>query len=1260
MTGTVEGETMVKVTMVGYQYKPIIYKAVKKINEDVEAFSFKFYNTYDVDEESVDLGSFVEDLSYSDIVLIDVRGGDTVSKLIVDTLKDSKGAVVVFVGGSSELMELTKLGSFSFKKFVSMRKNPHLKRFFGKGEMDYGKALRMRNIFKNLGKIPVGLFKHARNYSLLMEYYQNPSVENYYAMFLLLLKEYGKLKIDVEIPEPKVLPPMGIQNLDTKEIFENLNDYLKQYPKRDQSLIGILFYGGYHYDQSLPAAKLLAKKLESMGYGVIPVFSSDLRYYLAIEKFLFKDERPVIEALADLLWFRLAGGPIGGDHKLTLNVLRRLNVPILHGVHLSSKTVEEWLESGGGVPPIEIITTMILPELDGRNEPIVTHAPKRSLIEGVRLEEYAAIEDRVEKMARRLAKWVGLRKKPNNEKKIAIILYNYPPGEENLGKASYLNVFESLAGLLNAMGERGYDVSFSKDGKKLKDLLLSSGIVNSGEWGLKPEAMEKLPKASKADYEEWLQRVPENDVKRLLQNWGEPPGQIMSHGDSMLIPGLSLGKVFIGVQPSRGVHKDPSKIYHDRDLPPHHQYVAFYKWLKQVFKADAIIHFGTHGTLEFLPGKEAGLSEECFPDVLIDDLPNIYIYHAVNNSESSIAKRRSYAVIVNHASPPFTVSKAYGEFSEIEQLIRQYFDTAQYGEEGAHLMREKIMEKATKYDLGQTVEEIYDKINEYKRSLMPKGLHVLGSKLPPGEMVDYLTFLARYDRGRIKSLHRIIVEAQGLSHDEILTAPYKSAQSGKSYGEILSESEETVKEIVEQYIFKGESLEKCVEDLNLKLNIDEVRVALAYLKDVYRRILCSEEINAVLSTLDGNYISPGPGGDLIRSPEVFPTGRNMYQLDPTNIPTEIASERGVKIAEEYVEKFLKRHGRYPNVVSVVLWAFETMKTGGESLATIFRLLGVKPVWKSLYIRELEIIPLSELSRPRIDVVVTICGIFRDTFYNIVELLDRAFRIVADLDEPLEKNYVRMNVMKASKEHGEASTFRIFGPPEGRYATSLTSMIEASAWENETNLVQAYMESMKFAYGERGRSIESKDLLNFMLSHVDVVSQIRDTVEYEITDLDHYYEFLGGLTKSVERVKGDKPLILLADTTRERLKVEDASDAVKRGVITRIINPKWLDSMIEHGHIGSAKIADRVEYLLGIAATIGSVKDWMWSKVAQSTIFDKERMERIQRENPWALRKIMGRLLEANERGYWCATAEELQKLKQAYLQLEGLLEEITQ
>jgi len=1237
----------VKVTMVDYGFRSSLYEAVKKVDEVVGgSLKFCFYDTRDVDEGLVNLEAFIQDLRESHIVLLNVMGGDRVSKIICETLVASHNTVIVFVGGSSEIVHLTRLGSFSFRTLSRMG--------MGKGQVNYETVVKMRERFEKLGKkLPIGMLKHARNYALLLKYYETPTVDNYYAMLLFLMKEYGKIKVRVEIPEPKTLPSMGIMHFKSGSVFLSLEEYFVVYEHRNRPLVGILFYGGHHHEDSYRAAKLLAEKLESYGYGVIPVFSGDLRYYMAIEKFFLDNGKPAVEVLIDLLWFRFAGGPMGGDHTLTFNVLSKLNVPILHGIQLHSKTIEQWRTSKQGISPVETVTTVILPELDGRIEPTVTHGLKEEACDGIRLEEYDAVEDRVEKLAKRAAGWIKLRNKPNSEKRVALILYNYPPGEENIGKAEGLDVFKSLSRLLQALKERGYDLPEAPSGDKLKEILFSDGIVNSGSWIQTPKILEKMIKVPLDTYSSWLKEIPNKPLNDVLKEWGPPPGKIMAYKNALLVPGITLGKIFIGVQPARGIHEDPSKIYHDQDLPPHHQYIAFYKWLKNEFKADAIVHLGTHGTIEFLPGKQVGLSRECYPDILLDDLPNIYLYHAVNSSEASIAKRRSYAVIINHGSPPLTISGLHGDFQELENFVKEYFDAIQYSREKAEEISIKIIEKAEKYSLGNSVEEVHAELEEYKRSLIPKGLHVIGERMPSAEAIDYLTFLSRYDRSEARSLHRLILEARGLSYEEILEKPHKKASNSKLHSELFQETESTVKAIITDYIINGKvNFQLCAD-----VDKTELGKALLFLKEVYQKIQQSDEVGAVLKALNGEFILPGPGGGFVRTPGIYPTGRNTYPLDPTRIPTETAMERGRIVAEEIVKQFYETNGVYPKTVSIVLWGFETMKTGGETLAAIFHLLGVKPVLKGLYIRDLEVIPLEELKRPRIDCVVTMCGIFRDTFYNAVELLDKAFKLVAELDEPEDMNHVKAHMKKDIAKHGEKARFRIFGPPEGLYATSITALIESSEWKSETEIINAYLESMKFAYGENQRNIKAKEVLGTLLSNVDVVSQVRDTVEYEITDLDHYYEFLGGLSRAVEEQRGSNPEVLIADTTREKIKVEDVKDALKRGVITRITNPKWLDAMLEHGMNGATKIADRVEYMLGLAATMHSIEKWMWDKTAENIVLNKERSEKLKKANPWAFRKLVSRLLEAEKRGYWKAEKEIMERLEKEYLETEGTLEE---
>ncbi len=1210
---------MVTIVYVGYNLRPTIAKAIKWIKENlVENLVFQYFNTSEVDRGLVKPENYIEALRNADVVLLDIRGGDNIYKYTLEGIRNTKAkAVVVFVGGSPEIMSWTRLGYFTLKK---------LKDKMG-GQVDYGTIVRIRDMFEKIGRVlPVSILRDARNYVWILRYYENPTYRNMVNMLILLLKEYVGLNIDYKVEKPETLPPMGIIDLHANKIYDDPREYLENYRFHDKPLIGILFYGGYHHEESIVAARAIAKKIEERGFGVIPVFSGDLRYYIAINKYFLHKGEPLVDVVIDLLWFRFAGGPLGGDHRKTLAVLKMLDRPFLHGIYLSTYTIDEWLEKNR-IPPVETITTVILPELDGRFEPIVTHGRRRKPYNGYYVDVFEAVGDRVEKISNRAVKWAMLRRKPNSEKKIAIIIYAYPPGIENLGKCSYLDVFASLEKILERLKQEGYDIPRVPDRNELKQLITRAYLAHVEK--------KELPGAIIVDKNTYLklyEEIPVENRREVNSFWGDPGKSI----DKIILPGVILGKVFIGVQPSRGKHENPEKTYHSREIPPTHEYIAFYKWIEKIFEADAVIHLGTHGTLEFLPGKEVGLTRNCYPDILIGDLPNIYVYTVINPSESSIAKRRSYALIINHATPPYMHGELPEEIGFIERLLSQYYETLQYDPGKASVIEKEIIEKASKLGLGGSIDEIHDRINEYRRTPLPRGLHVLGEKLSREHLLEYLLVISRYDRGEAKSLYRLIAEAEGFNYEKLL-------EGRGEYGKLYSYVEEKTRSLIFKYFFRREPLDKILDELELK-NIDRniLSKTLEYLKQVIERVNSSNELDSLIHALEAGYIEPGPGGDPVRNPEVYPTGRNMYQLDPSNIPTSIAWERGRRIAEEIIERYRREKGEYPRMVSFVLWAFETMKTGGETLAAIFHLLGVKPVWKTPYIRDLEVIPLEKLGRPRIDVVVTICGIFRDTFYNLVELLDKAFKKVAELDEPLDKNYVKAHMVEL-RQH---SVNRIFGPPPDKYATELTTMIEEGSWRSESELIQAYLESMRYVYSEKEYGVEAYKLFEKLLGKTNVVAQVRDTIEYEVTDLDHYYEFLGGLARTVSELRGDKPLILVADTTREKVKVEDIRDAIRRGVVTRITNPSWIKELLKHDHHGGEKIATRVENLLGLAALTHSVENWAWDRIAEKLVFDEETRRMITENNPWAMSKIIDKLVEAYERGYWKTDEEKISKLKE--------------
>jgi len=1183
-------------------------EAVKRIREeygsivDIKKIYFDDYENPDVSLKPIE-----KEIDSSDIILVDIRGDIRVGRELPRMLENKDKTVVVLVAGGQHIFALTKMGKFRGEKIFK----PEREKEFN--IHTYIKAKKFSELTKKLGKfIPVGMLKDMKNWILAQEYYNESDAENLKNLILFLLKNYAGVKEIKKVPPPKPRPPYGLY-MPKLGICEDLEEY-KRKMRFDSSkpTVGVLLYAQMHFDDTKPIADALYEYLKN-DVNLIFVFSKVEYNIEAINKYL-RD----IDLFLNCQYFRIHGGPYGGEPDPTYNFLQKVDVPLLIGLRTYETEIEKWSKSKEGINPLEIVLGITLPELDGAIEPIlVAGLQSFSDPDLGKVKQVKILEDRIGKLGNRIKNWLSLRNKPNSEKRIAIITYNYPPGEDNLASAGYLDVFESMKIFLEKLKERGYDVHVPKE--SLKDLFLSSGMVNSPNYIQK--AGMKIPTHK---YTSWFKTLPDAVQKEVVKYWGEPPGDIMVDKDYILIPGIILGNIFLGVQPSRGVHEDPDKAYHDKDLPPHHQYLAYYLFLQKEFRADAIVHFGMHGTLEFMKGKEVALSSECFPDILIGDIPHIYYYWIGNTSESTIAKRRSYAICISHASPPMKTSGLYEKYIILEDLLNQYEENKD------EKTLEMIKDIAKELHLPLEPQELRRELYKMKRRLIPHGLHVMDRKPSKEELIDYLLGVLRIDR-EYPSILKLLARKEGFDWEEV--------KDTKIADEIETKAKETIREMLD-----GKEPEWLPKEYG------------TLVRSIVENIQKSKESESLLRALEGKYIFPARGGDPIRDPEVYPSGRAMYAFDPRLIPTVAAEARGRKAADLLINSYLKKYGRYPESVGIVLWGFETMKTGGDTIATILSLLGVRIKHKkNPWFKELEVIPLEELGRPRIDVMITICGIFRDTFRTHIDLINRAIEMVAKLDEPLERNFIRKHYLQNEKELKDFALARIFGPSPTEYATSMRTLVESSSWKDEKDLVKSYDDSMSYAYF-KGRIERNEQAFSSILKTIDLVTQERDNTEYEVTDLDHYYEFLGGLSRTVQDKKGEKAEVLVVDSTEEDVTVEDLKMAIERATRTRTLNPRWIDGMLKHDFHGAKKIKDRVEYLLGFAATTGKVENWIFDEVADRLIFDEEMRKRLQLNNPYATMRIAELLVEAERRGYWKTEKEKLEKLQDIILSMEGKVE----
>ncbi|MCS7179550.1 MAG: magnesium chelatase subunit H [Anaerolineae bacterium] len=1199
-------------------------------------FDLRVYLTVHIQEERVDPQEVLEAMRTSRAVLFDLRGDPDKAVALVRqgfalTAEQNVAFIPVFGGGPS-VMALLRMGNFSMARMAQQRRSA------APAGVNYRRIKQVTELVEKIGSLlPVGALRHARNWVRCVQYWSNSGADNLRELLLFVAAEYAGVK--VRAAPPIIYPDDGFQDWQSGKRYATLSAYLRNHPINPQRpTVLVILFGGTTHDACLTGARELLEHL-SPHVNLLLFFADGIWTARALHRHLLSDGKPVlpIDAIISLQWFRLEGGPLGGDPEITLDFLRRVDAPFYGAVTSYNRTVSAWAANPDGVTPVEVLASVTLPELDGAIDPIFVFGLDDHIGHlGVTTSTWPA-PGLGKRLAGRVLRRVALRRKPNAAKKLAFVLYDYPPGESNLGSASFLDVFASTEVILRRLKEEGYVVELPD--RPLHELFLQRGLVHHGQWINPALTAQHAIRLKGDDYLRLYERLPHSLRQRVEEVFGPPPGDIMTDGGDLLLAAVRLGNVLVGLQPSRGVHENPERLTHDRTLPPHHQYIAFYRYIDEIFGADAVIHVGTHGTLEFTPGKEVALADDDAPHTLLGDVPHVYIYHVVNASEAMIAKRRAYGQLVTYASPSFAPAELYGEYLELEDLLAEYESQRRDNPGRAAMILEDIRTRASALHLPTDLDALHSALQSYRRAAIPVGLHCFGDRLEGDALADYLALVARYDRAEAPSLNRLLAQARGWDYDTLLE------QGAPSLRDLDAEA----RALIGQWL-KGDTP---------PFFENEGRPVVQYLSWVRDRIRESDELGGLLHALNGRYLLPNLAGDPIRSPETFPTGRNAYQFDPTKVPTDSALRRGWQIAEESLRQYYAQTGSYPETVGVVLWGFETCKTYGETIGQILGYLGVTVDRGAGYYIQPRPIPLTELGRPRVDVVVTICGFFRDLFPNQVRMLDLAFRSVVEMEEDESQNAVRRHTRAILAAGGDArlAARRIFGPLPGEYGTHLTTMIEHGQWKDERELVQIYLQNMQYAYGDNLHGAPAQSHFRQMLNQVELVTQVRDSHEFDVTDLDHYYEFFGGLARSAQELRGGRPLrVLIADTTGERIEVRDLPDAVRRSIATRLLNPKWIDGMLQHPFHGAQKIADRVEYLIGLSALTRSVDSSLWSRVAECLVFDPEMRRRLLQNNPYAAAEIARRLSEAVHRGYWEASDQELQHLREAYLEMERWLE----
>ena len=1239
--------------------------ALQHIHEkDGKQFDLTTLLIHQIQDDPASIDGVLATIRESKAVLFDLRGNpDLAISVIQRAFVETQGQDVAFIpvfGGGSSVMALTRMGKFSSAAMGGQRgsrENAGSPASASAGT-DYRQIKQMgQGIERMAGMLSPEAMHHAKNWAKCVSYWTNSGVENLANLLRFVAAEYAG--VEVEAAEPIAYPDFGFMDLTTGHRYLSYTDYIADHPlDASRPTVAVLFYGGTSMATNLAGGQELFAELAN-GANVLPFFADGIGTAEALRQHFFHNGQRICDAIVSLLWFRLDGGPLGGNPEKTIALLKALDIPYYVAITSNNREITQWEQTAEGLPPIETLSTVAFPELDGAIDPVIIYGLSDDAIA-------TPIAGRGKRLAQRILKRTALQRKANAEKRVAIVIFNYPPSEGTLGTASFLDVFASVEHILVQMQAAGYSV-MPPAANTLKELLLSRGLLHNGDFTSVHLTAKHAIRIPLKIYLDWYKQLPKLLQTQTENTFGLPPGDLMVDGDDILIAGIEFGNVVVAIQPSRGVHEDPSKLQHDDSLPAHHQYNAFYRWLDEPsgWNADAIVHIGTHGTFEFLPGKQVALAQDSTPDALLGTVPHTYVYHVVNVSEGTIAKRRSYAQLVSYASPTFTPAGLYEYLDHLEDLVDEYEVQKQASLPRAVSVLRQIAAVCLEHDVPlqltsaqidqldtiETIEEfdfasyenaletLHQDLFELKRVAIPVGLHTFGHRLQGDSLVDYLNLIARYDRPEAPALPRLIAQTQGLDYDQL-----------------LDNADSRIETLAQQ------SREMIAELFSPSPPLPPFQPALDYLHQVAQWVETTDEMASLLHALNGGYVEPGLGGDPVRSPHTYPTGRNTFQFDPTKLPTDSAYERGASIAEETLRRYHTEHGTYPEAVGVILWGFETCKTYGETIGQILRYIGVKVDRGQGYFMKPVIIPLEELGRPRVDVTVNICGFFRDLFPNLVRLIDLAFQTVAQLDEPLEMNSVRRHAIALAPQLGNdpqafrLASARLFGPPPGEYGNGLSTMIETAAWESETDLGELYINRTQYLYGDHLTGTQSREAFTAALGRTKFITQVRDSHEFEVTDVDHYYEFFGGMAQATTMVSGDRPQVLIADTTKERIQVKTIEEAVRQGVTSRLFNPKWIDGMLNHDHKGAQEIANRVEYLIGLDALTQSVGSATWSKVAKRFVFDDDMRQRLMENNPYAEAEIIRKLGEADHRGYWQPTDAEREKLQEIYHDIEAQIE----
>jgi magnesium chelatase subunit H len=1096
---------------------------------------------------------------------------------ILPNLQAARARADAFVGivADPAIVRLTRMGDLDLGRPASGAM-AFLKKLRGSGPPAAGSGEKQMALLRRLPKILrwiPGRAQDLRAWFLSMQYWLAGSDDNIEQMIRFLVGRYASrpglrgtpAKAPVDYPEVGVYHPRLPGRIAARA------GALPR-PAGATGTVGLLLLRSYvlssdsaHYDAVIDA-------LEARGLAVIPAFAGGLDGRPAIEAFF----RGRIDALVSLTGFSLVGGPAYNDSAAAVATLSALDVPYIAAHPIEFQTLAQWGAAEGGLGPVETTMLVALPEIDGATNPTVFagrhgEAPCTGCALGCRAQgthrAMAPCPERVGVLAEKTRRLVRLRRSRAADRRVAIVLYGFPPNAGAVGTAAYLSVFESLHRTLVALQAEGYAVEPPASVAALREAVLQGNAARYGQ---------RANVAAEIGAEAIVAATPH--LQAIERVWGPAPGRHQSDGRSVFVLGRQFGNVFVGIQPVFGYEGDPMRLLFERGFAPTHAFAQFYLWIRNTFRADVVLHFGMHGALEFMPGRQAGLGAGDWPDRLIGEMPNVYLYAANNPSEATLAKRRANAVTVTHLTPPLARAGLYRGLADLRDSLAR-FRALPPGDPARDDLGQLIRDQAAAVDLAGDPEDLWARLIETEGALIPEGLHILGRPME---------------------------------------APQRQA---------------------------------CLDQMALASEEARAKVDAALARN--------DEIASLLRALAARYVPPVPGGDLIRSPDILPTGRNIHAFDPFRMPTAFALADG----RAQAERLLAAHPALPRTVALVLWGSDNIKSDGGPIAQALALIGAVPRFDSFgRLAGADLIPLGDLGRPRIDVVMTLSGIFRDLLPLQTRMLAEAAWKAASADEPEEMNFVRAHALAYAREMGvdlETASLRVFSNAEGAYGANVNALVDQSAFAAEDELADAYEARKSFAYGRTGRPVRQGALLQKALRDVDLAYQNLESVELGVTTVDHYFDTLGGIARAVRRARGGAETpVYIGDQTRGTAKVRTLRDQIALETRARSLNPRFYEPLLTHGAEGVRQLEAQVTNTLGWSATAEAVDPWVYQRLSETFVLDEAMRRRMAALNPEASARMANRLIEACERNYWQPDAATLAALRGAADELEDRLEGI--